>query len=237
MKKRLFGQLGEKLKGNALTIVLGICVIAAGIFSYNTIKGINKQLENQHLQKIDATPSPAPSSSEEIKDVQEEQENVPLPAKPEKKDEKKEEKEEKETVEPKVTPKEKFVLPVRGKIYSAYSGDELVYNRTLDDWRTHNGVDVSASIDEVVHSGADGKVVKVYADANLGNVVEIDHGDFTARYCGLAVKTFVNEGDSVTQGQNIGTVSQVDIELAEQPHIHLEIIKDGKTVNPNEVLK
>ena len=31
--------------------------------------------------------------------------------------------------------------PVSGRILNAYSGDELVYNKTLGDWRTHNGID------------------------------------------------------------------------------------------------
>ena len=34
--------------------------------------------------------------------------------------------------------------PVSGRILNAYSGDELVYNKTLGDWRTHNGIDYAA---------------------------------------------------------------------------------------------
>ena len=28
-----------------------------------------------------------------------------------------------------------------GRVLNAFSGDELVYNKTLGDWRTHNGID------------------------------------------------------------------------------------------------
>ena len=36
--------------------------------------------------------------------------------------------------------------PVSGRVLNSYSGDELVYSKTLGDWRTHNGVDYAASM-------------------------------------------------------------------------------------------
>ena len=231
MKKMLFGKLGERLKGNMIIIFRFVAVGLTGIYCYRTISGINRQLENQKLQQIETTPVPSP---ERVEDVQQEQYNVPLPAKP----------------SPRPTPRQdvqkpqeevavqpQFVLPVNGKIFAAYSGDELVYNRTLDDWRTHNGVDISAAPGDAVKSGANGKVCKVYEDGMLGTVVEIEHPGFTARYCGLSASPFVKEGDSVSQGQSIGTVGETALEISEESHIHLEIIKNGKTVNPDTVLK
>lgn len=237
MKKTLFGQLGSKIKNNALVAVLLAAVAAAGVFSYNTINRINKQLENQRLQDIETTPSPRPT--DEVRDVQTPQDNVPLPGadnvprqtKPEKTTP--DETRARQTEEPKA----KFILPVAGKIYSAFSGEELVYNRTLDDWRTHNGIDITAHKGDAVHAGADGTVKAVYTDGMLGTVIEIDHGDFTARYCGLAEKTFVKAGDTVMQNRSIGTVDEIIMEVAEESHIHLEIIQDGQAVNPDTVLK
>lgn len=238
MKNTLFGQLGSKIKNNALVAVLLAAVVAAGIFSYNTINRINKQLENQRLQNIEETPSPRPT--DEIRDVQTPQDNVPLPSAdnvPRQTEPKEEVPDETEAQQAAEEPAARFILPVTGKIYFAFSGEELVYNRTLDDWRTHNGIDITAPKGDAVHAGADGTVKAVYKDGMLGTVVEIDHGDFTARYCGLAEKTFVKAGDSVTQNQSIGTVDEITMEVAEESHIHLEIIKDGRTVNPNTVLK
>ena len=234
MKKKLFGQLGEKLKGNGLTVTLGVCVILAGLFSYNTIKNINKQLENQRLQKIEVTPSPIPE--DKTQDVQKEQENVPLPTNPTPKSKKTPEPEKEAEVKPEPE-KKRFILPIDGKIFAKFSGDELVYNRTMDDWRTHNGVDIRAMRDDPVKSGADGTVQKIYTDGLLGVVIEIDHGEFVARYCGLDAKTFVKEGDKVTQGQNIGKIGEIDMEINEEPHSHLEILKDGKYTDPEKILK
>ena len=123
------------------------------------------------------------------------------------------------------------------KLYGLYSGDELVYNRTLDDWRTHNGVDISAAPGDAVKAGADGTVANVYEDGMQGTVVVIKHDGFTARYCGLAKATYVKAGEKVTQGQTIGTVGEVAMEVLEESHIHLEIEKNGKNINPDTVLK
>lgn len=236
MKNRLFGQLGSMLKNNGVTLVLVGVLALAGVFTYQTVNNINKQLDEQHLQNI--RQSSQPQSQREVEDVQTEQENVPLPSASQtqrpagsKADESSSQSETRQTAAP------QFTLPVSGKIFNAFSGDELVYNRTLDDWRTHNGIDISAVQDEAVKAGANGTVTKVYTDGLLGTVVEINHGDFTARYCGLARQPHVKEGDSVSQGQTIGTVAQVDMEVMEESHIHLEIVMDGAAVNPDTVLK
>ncbi|MBR5806344.1 MAG: peptidoglycan DD-metalloendopeptidase family protein [Oscillospiraceae bacterium] len=240
MKNKLFGRLGDSLKGNWLIVFLLVSVISAGLFTYRTVSGINRRLENQRLQGIESTPEPQPT--EPVEDVQQEAPNVPLPAKPN------------PTAAPKPTPQEtqtepenqpvaepqpakKFVLPVNGKIFYAFSGDELVYNRTLDDWRTHNGIDISAAPNDRVKAGADGIVKRIYEDGMLGTVVEVEHDGFTARYCGLNPSTYVKTGDAVTQNQTMGTVGEISMEVAEESHIHLEIIKDGKAVNPDTLLK
>lgn len=235
MKKKLFGSLGEKLKGNTLVAVLIIGVLAAGGFSYYTINDINQKLKEQQPNQITNTPNP--SGEEEVEDTQKEQENVPLP-KPSPSPEIKPEDEETDTEPETAVPVESgFILPIEGgKIYNAFSGNELVYNRTMDDWRTHNGVDISGSKDSAVRAGASGTVADIYTDGMLGTVVEINHGDFTARYCGLSPKTFVKKGDPVTQGQSIGSLGEVTLELSEESHLHLEILKNGATVNPDTVL-
>ena len=76
----------------------------------------------------------------------------------------------------------------------------------------------------------------VYDDGLLGTVVEIEHEGFTARYCGLDKNTPVKAGDTVTRGQTIGAAGEVAMEVNDESHIHLEIIKDGKYVNPDQIL-
>lgn len=237
MKNKLFGRLGRQMKNNRLVCILLAAVAGAGVFTYKTISNIKTRLENQQLQNIEATPAPAPT--EPVQDVQTEQKNVPLPQaeKPRQKKPRQDvQTQPRPTAEP-VQTETGFILPVAGKIYAAFSGDELIYNRTLGDWRTHNGVDITAPHNDPVKAGASGTVKAVYEDGMLGTVIEIDHGGYTARYCGLNRKTFVKEGDSVSQGTTIGSVGEITMEVAEESHIHLEIIENGKTVNPDKLFR
>lgn len=42
------------------------------------------------------------------------------------------------------------VLPIQGEVLTAFSVDQLLYNETLDDWRTHDGVDIAAAEGDAV---------------------------------------------------------------------------------------
>ena len=107
----------------------------------------------------------------------------------------------------------------------------------MQDWRAHLGVDLSAKNGDAVSSIAAGVVKDIRQDDLLGNVIEIEHTDgLVSRYCGLGDTFLVKEGDSVTSGQKIGSVSTVPYELAERPHLHLEITKDGSPIDPLSIL-
>ena len=112
--------------------------------------------------------------------------------------------------------------PVSGRILNAYSGDELVYNKTLGDWRTHNGIDYAAAKGEKVSAPAAGKVTLAGADGSWGPTVAIEDASGRLwRISGVA-DLKVKAGDTVTAGQALGTVGSVSCECAEDSHIHLE---------------
>ena len=244
MKKTLFGSLGEMIKGNAVMIILGLCVVAAGALSFYTVNDINEKLEQQHIENPN---SYTDSKSEEIaQDVHNEAQNVPLKDKsgPSQSKDKTESKDAAasagdvavDEAAGEQPAKPEFVLPVNGTIFAAFSGDELVYNKTMDDWRTHNGIDIRANRDNAVKAATDGTVTAVYADGMLGNVIEIDNGKYTVRYCGLGDNLLCKKGDVVKQGDSIGVVGEVPLESSEESHIHLEILKDGVWQNPDNYL-
>lgn len=244
MKKTLFGSLGEMIKGNAVMIILGLCVVAAGALSFYTVNDINEKLEQQHIENPN---SYTDSKSEEIaQDVHNEAQNVPLKDKSGS-SQSKDKTESKDAAASagdvavdeaagEQPAKAEFVLPVNGTIFAAFSGDELVYNKTMDDWRTHNGIDIRANRDNAVKAATDGTVTAIYADGMLGNVIEIDNGKYTVRYCGLGDNLLCKKGDVVKQGDSIGVVGEVPLESSEESHIHLEILKDGVWQNPDNYL-
>lgn len=122
--------------------------------------------------------------------------------------------------------------PVSGRVLNAYSGDELVYNKTLGDWRTHNGIDYAAREGEAVPSPVDGSVVLAGADGSWGPVVAVkDSAGRVWRLCGVASPK-VKEGDTVSAGQMLGTVGSVSCECAEESHLHLEVKQGDSYLDP-----
>ena len=127
--------------------------------------------------------------------------------------------------------------PVSGRVLNSYSGDELVYSKTLGDWRTHNGVDYAASRGAEVTAPAAGKVVETGTDDKWGPVVAIeDESGRVWRVCGTA-DAKVKKGDTVSVGQTIGKVGSVSCECAEESHIHLEVMQDGRYLDPVKAMK
>ena len=129
-----------------------------------------------------------------------------------------------------------YTQPVSGSVINAFSGDELVYSKTLEDWRTHNGIDYACSNGEAVYAPAAGTVATVATDGNWGGVVEItDAEGRTWRLCGVA-KPAVKVGDSVVPGQQLGAASTVGCENADGSHIHLEVIAGEKYLDPASII-
>ena len=121
--------------------------------------------------------------------------------------------------------------PVSGRILNAYSGDELVYNKTLGDWRTHNGTDYTA---EQVTAVVAGTVTAIADDALWGRVVEVtDAQDRVWRYCGLE-EVAVTQREKVPAGTRLGTTGNVPAEAQQGSHLHLECRKAGACLDPEK---
>lgn len=133
---------------------------------------------------------------------------------------------------------DELIYPLQSQeIPKAYSAGAPVYSETMKDWRIHTGMDQKAENGEEVYACGNGQVKRTYTDRMLGNVIEIEHGDYEFFYCGLGENFLVKEGDTVTKGQAIGTVTAVPFEAAEEAHLHLEIRRDGIYVDPESILK
>ena len=124
-------------------------------------------------------------------------------------------------------------LPLDGDIIEEFSNGQLVYNRTLEDWRTHNGVDIAAEVGAPVKAAADGVVTKVGNDGLYGFCITINHGGFDTKYCGLQESNIINIEQKVEAGEVIGGVgATAQFEIAEAPHLHFELYKDDQNLDP-----
>lgn len=127
-----------------------------------------------------------------------------------------------------------FSMPCIGEIAKEYSMDELVYSKTMEDWRTHSGIDIAAGVGTQVKAAADGVVSDVYTDESLGNVVEIEHsGEFKTIYANLQSADYIEKGKEVKSGDIIGGVgSSSGEEGGDEPHLHFEVLKNGEPIKP-----
>ena len=125
------------------------------------------------------------------------------------------------------------VLPLRGETVTPFSIDKLVYSETMGDWRTHNGVDISAEEGATVVAAASGKVTSVINDYWMGSTVTIACGDhYELTYASLAHPS-VSAGDTVRAGDAIGSVSAGALqEEALGPHLHFSVTRNGVLMDP-----
>ncbi len=128
-----------------------------------------------------------------------------------------------------------YLLPLNNKVIKNYSDGDMVYSKTMDDWRTHDGIDVGGNIGDNIIAVQDGKVLEVTVDEMWGDTVVIQHGNgLKATYRG--VKSTVKKDAEIEQGQVIGTLVAIPIEEKDGAHVHLETEVDGKTADPVKAL-
>ncbi len=132
-----------------------------------------------------------------------------------------------------------LLAPVSGEIIKNHSDTELAYSKTMEDWRLHKGEDIKGSIGTTVVAAADGVVSECYEDTAYGVTIIIDHGNglFT-KYSNLASYDMVYTDKEVSAGDAIGVVGDTaEFEIADEAHLHFEVIKDGRSVNPSDYIK
>lgn len=135
--------------------------------------------------------------------------------------------------------KAQFIMPVDGEHLTGFSMDSLVYSNTLAEWITHRGIDIKAEKTTIVKASATGKIKAIKDDPRYGLSIIIEHSNgFETVYSSLLSTEFVKEGDTVEQGQAIGTIGNSAVfETAEGSHLHFEILKDGEYINPDIYVK
>lgn len=136
-------------------------------------------------------------------------------------------------------PDPEFIMPVEGDILREFAQDNLVYSATLDEWITHNGIDIASEKTTVVKASAEGTVKSIKNDPRYGLTVVIEHvNGFETVYSNLLTAEFIEEGEQVKQGQTIGTVGNTStFEISDESHLHFEILKDGEYVDPELYIK
>jgi len=204
-----------------------IAVGAVGWFALSRNNGINEapsdnfssnsSYPDDDFSYNDVSSVPDIVESDDAADVDESVEDVPY--------------EEEKPTSP--TPeKPTYVMPVKGDISKSYSDCELQHSETYGDMRLHTGIDILCKSGSNIKAAGGGIVKSVSDDALYGRIITIENSDgITIKYCGMA-SVNVNEDDTVATGDIIGTSGEVPSECADKPHIHIEVLVDGKIASP-----
>jgi murein DD-endopeptidase MepM/ murein hydrolase activator NlpD len=108
----------------------------------------------------------------------------------------------------------------------------------MQDWRTHDGVDIATELGAQVKALTNGTVSAIYDDDLYGTTIVIRHrGGLESVYCNLAATPTVSVGDQVVVGQVIGAVGDTALcETGEVCHLHFAMRRDGESVDPTDYL-
>ncbi len=121
--------------------------------------------------------------------------------------------------------------PLKGKINSSFG-----YRKDPFKSRSgfHSGLDIDANYGQHVVATADGVVTKASWHTNYGKTVIVKHKDNYETLYGHLSKLQVKEGQEVKVGDVIGKAGSTGRSTG--THLHYEVIKDGKRVNPKNFL-
>jgi len=237
-KKRRFPKLALS-KRTSSAIYMGIAVCMVAMLTVSLISTGNNV--NDKLNELDDISISVPDISISIPDISQSDKPTPKPDKdkptgtdnsgvdaevidpePEKPDEK--------------TPV--YVRPTKGSVIKGYYADSLVFSQTMQDFRTHSGVDIAGELGTNVGAYTDGVISKITNDPFMGTTIEISHeAGVTSVYKNLKkeLPQGIALGVPVKAGETIGQVGDTAIiEIADEPHVHFELWVNGECINAEQ---
>ena len=123
-----------------------------------------------------------------------------------------------------------------GTLAKGHDATLQVWSDTMGDYRVHLGIDIATAENAPVYAAADGKVSRIWDDAMMGRCVAIAHdGNVFTIYKNLSqtLANGIEAGADVKCGQQIGRVGETAIaELADEPHLHMEMTVNGLAADP-----
>lgn len=128
---------------------------------------------------------------------------------------------------------DELVWPIVGNILINYSMDKTIYFETLQQYKYNPGIVIAAQEGETITAAADGRVVSVAYDSQLGNTVVMDLGNQYELTYGQLENITVSEGSYVATGDIIGSVAHpTKYYSTEGANVYFKLTKDGEPVNP-----
>lgn len=220
------------LKSKGIYVIVGLCVIAAGIFSWIGVSNQLTQLEEDNRQSVEQkldginkeeikSPPPSPPSPPSSQQSTTSKDS-PTQDKP--------------SNSPITSSVQSFIMPTEGKIINKFSNGELVKSETLNDWRTHNGIDIEANVNTEVKAVANGVIKEIKEDPMWGTIIVLELSDkTTCKYANLNNSVKVKVGQQVKEGEILGSIGKTAAaESSQKDHLHFEVMKNNEYVDPEK---
>ena len=196
----------------AIYIALALCVVAAGVTGYLlTNRKAPTQQASANQPVVDVKPPVVTPVKPDLPTQEEPEEEAP-------------------PVEAAAELLPQVVSPLDGTTVTVFSMSELLYDETMADWRTHEGLDIQAA--------EAGEVTSVTRDELMGTTVCITHsGGYVTRYSSLQENPPISQGQQLKAGDIVGYVGTAAAEATMGPHLHFAVEKDGSLIDPKEYIK
>jgi len=250
---KIKGFLSKVVDKDGFFVILFICICIVATTAVwvvkNNIDNINSIEKNNNLDMVDNPNMDEDLSMTEEVDSQQDSDIKLIdinedPETEETKDNEADASEEQKTkvLETSASSQEKIlsamIIPLAGSILTDFADDRLVYSKTLEQWTTHNGIDIKAKEGSAIRAVQDGIVSQIKKDPELGIVIVIDHGNgISTKYGNLSTDEMVKKDQEIKKGDPISGVAKgTGFEMVEGPHLHFEVLKDGKNIDPKPYL-
>lgn len=122
-------------------------------------------------------------------------------------------------------------FPVIGPITSPFG---MRYHPILHRWKVHTGTDFGVPSGTAVRAAMDGVVIDTFRNSAYGNRVIVDHGFvhgvyLVTTYNHLSHST-IHQGEHLKRGELLGYSGNTGWTTG--PHLHFEVLIDGRFINP-----
>lgn len=132
---------------------------------------------------------------------------------------------------------DQLLWPIAGNILMDYSMDKTVYFSTLDQYKYNPAIIIEGSVDQNVLSAASGKVLSIENVDETGTTITMDIGSGYQVIYGQIKEPAVQQGDYVQAGALIGYVAEpTRFYSKEGSNLYFQVLKDGESINPKELL-
>ena len=131
-----------------------------------------------------------------------------------------------------------LLWPVDGDVILNYSMDKSIYFSTLNQYKYHPAIVISADTGSEVQCAARGKVTQIKVNEETGTTLTMDLGSGYEAIYGQLKEVAVQEGDTVEAGTLLGYVSEpTKYYTLEGSNLYFQLLKDSDPVNPMEFIE